>query len=99
MGEKTLELIGYDKTLKQGNKVTKEIKNKYASMPYAFIVQGHEPMQSYLVSVPGKGFIYYGIKEDSKSDYEVEFYDNTMKKVWTTYAPNDKFDYENAAEA
>jgi hypothetical protein len=97
--EKSLELIGYDRTLKQGNKITKELKNKYANASYGYIAQGHEPMQSFLISVPNKGFIYYGIKEESKSDYEIEYYDNTMKKVWSSYGPEDKFDFETAAEA
>jgi hypothetical protein len=96
---KSLELIGYDKTLKQSNTIKKELNNKYANAAYAFIAQGHEAMQSYLISIPNKGFIYYGIKEDSKSDFEIEFYDNTMKKVWSTFGPADKFDYENATEA
>jgi hypothetical protein len=99
MAEKSLELVGYDRTLKQKNKIVKELKNKYASASYIYIARGNEPMQSFLISVPNKGFIYYGIKEDSKSDFEVEFYDNTMKKVWSTFGPEDKFDFENAAEA
>jgi hypothetical protein len=97
--EKKLELIAFDRTLKETGKVTKELKNKYANASYAYIAQGHEPMQAFLVSVPNKGFIYYGIKEDSKSEYEIEFYTNTMKKSWSTYAPADDFDFENAAEA
>jgi len=99
MREKALELIGYDGTLKQGNKITKKLKNKYANASYAYIAQGNEPMQSFLISVPNKGFIYYGINEESKSDYEVEFYDNTMKKVWSSFAPADAFDFETAGEA
>src|SRR5688500_549146 len=97
--EKKLELISFDRTLKETGKVTKELKNKYANASYAYIAQGHEPMQAFLVSVPNKGFVYYGIKEDSKSEYEIEFYSNTMKKSWSTYAPADDFDFENAAEA
>jgi hypothetical protein len=43
--------------------------------------------------------MYYGIKEESKSDFEIEFYDNTMKKVWSSYGPKDGFDYETGTEA
>ena len=96
---KTLELIGYDRTLKEAGKVTKGLNNKFANASYAYIAQGHEPMQAFLVSIPNKGFVYYGIKDDSKSDYEIEFYDNAMKKRWSSYGPKDDFDYENAAEA
>ncbi|MBL0742976.1 DUF6770 family protein [Chryseolinea lacunae] len=99
MRERTLEIIGYDRTLKETNKVTKTLKNKYANAMYAYIAQGHEPMQSFLIAVPNKGFMYYGIKEESKSDFEVEFYDNTMKRSWTSFGPDDKFDFETAMEA
>jgi hypothetical protein len=96
---KSLELISYDRTLKEAGKVNKEITNRFAGATYAYIAQGHEPMQAFLVAVPNKGFVYYGIKEESKSDYEIEFYDNTLKRVWVNYGPKDDFDYENAAEA
>jgi hypothetical protein len=49
--------------------------------------------------VPGKGFVYYGIKEDTKSDFEIVFFDNSMKKVWSSFGPKDQFDFENATEA
>lgn len=96
---KSLELISYDRTLKEAGKVTKEITNRFAGATYAYIAQGHEPMQAFLVAVPNQGFVYYGIKEESKSDYEIEFYDNNLKRVWVSYGPKDDFDYENAAEA
>jgi hypothetical protein len=94
-----LELISYDRTLKESGKVTKEITNRFAGATYTYIAQGHEPMQAFLVAVPNKGFVYYGIKEESKSDYEIEFYDNNLKRGWVSYGPKDDFDYENAAEA
>lgn len=97
--EKSLELISYDRTLKETGKVTKKLTNKFANAPYAYMAQGHDLMQAYFISVPGKGFVYYGIKDDSKSEYEIEFYNHAMKKVWTSYAAKDKFDFENAAEA
>lgn len=96
---RTLELISYDKNLKEGGKINKKLENKYAAASYNYMAQGHEPMQAFLLAVPDKGFVYYGIKEDSKCDFEIEFYDNSMKKVWTSFAPQDKYDFENAAEA
>lgn len=98
IAQKKLELIAYDKTLKEAGKVMKEL-NKYGNANYGFIAQGNEPMQSFLIAVPNKGFVYYGIKEESKSDYEIEFYNNAMKRVWVSTAPVDDYDFENAAEA
>lgn len=97
--EKSLELIAYDLTLKEMGKVTKKLNNKYTAASYAYIAQGNPSSQAFLAAVPGKGFVYYGIKEDSKSDYEIEFYDNAMKRVWTSYGPEDDYDFENSAEA
>jgi hypothetical protein len=96
--ERKIELIAYDKTLKQTGKVNKELKNKYANAAYGYIAQGHAPMQPYLIAVPNQGFLYYGIKEDSKSEYEIEFYSNAMKKGWAAYATKDDYDFENAGE-
>lgn len=93
-----LELIAYDKTLKETGKVSKELKNKFANAAYAYIAQGHAPMQPYLVAVPNQGFLYYGINEDSKAEYEIEFYSNAMKRTWVSYATKDDYDFENAAE-
>jgi hypothetical protein len=99
MREKQLELIGYDKTLKETGTITKTLKNRWVAGVYTFIAQGHAPMQAYLVAVPNKGFIYYGIQEESKGDYEIEFYDNTMKKQWVANGnTKDEYIYENAAE-
>lgn len=78
--EKSLELIAYDRNLKETGKVTKELKNKFTAAAYAYIAQGNPASQAFLAAVPGRGFVYYGIKEDSKSDYEIEFYNNSMKK-------------------
>jgi hypothetical protein len=97
--EKQLEIIGYDKTLKEIGKITKVIKNRWVAATYQYIAQGHSAMQSFLAAVPNKGFLYYGIQEESKSDFEIEFYDNNMKKSWVANADTkDKIDYETAAE-
>jgi hypothetical protein len=97
--EKSLELIAYDRNLKETGKVTKELKNKFTAAAYAYIAQGNPASQAFLAAVPGRGFVYYGIKEDSKSDYEIEFYNNSMKKIWASYGPDDDYDFENSAEA
>jgi hypothetical protein len=97
--EKAIELVSFDKTLKETGKVTKELTNKYASIPYIWIQQGHDQQQPFLLAVPNKGFLYYGIQNESKSEYEIEFYDNSMKRLWVSYAPKDKYDFENAGEA
>lgn len=96
--EKKLELVSFDKNLKQTGKVMIELENKYAQAQYEYIAQGHEPTAASMVSVPGKGFLYYGLKQGSKSDYLVAFYDNAMKRKWAAVGPDDKFDFENAGE-
>jgi hypothetical protein len=97
--EKRLELIGYDKTLKQMGKVLKEVSGKMTQAGYNFVAQGNEPMQAYLIAVPDQGFIHYGMKAGARGDYEIEFYDNAIKKKWSTPAPDDEYDFENAGEA
>jgi hypothetical protein len=99
MRGKSLELLSYDKALKPGGKVVKPLKNKYGNMTFAAIAQGHEPMQAFLISVPNKGFMLYGIKDESKSDFQIECYDNAMKRVWFSTGPNDDYEFENALEA
>jgi hypothetical protein len=97
--EKALELLSYDKSLKSLGKVNKNLENKYASIPYMMIAQGRGQQQPYLLAVPDKGFLYYGIKNDSKAEYEIEFYDNNMKRAWVSNAQKDKYDFESAGEA
>jgi hypothetical protein len=97
--EKSIELIAYDKTLKESGKQIKKLDNKFANGVYAYMAQGHEASQAFLKAVPNKGFLYYGIKDDSKSDFEIELYDNTMKRKWVAYGPDDDYDFENAGEA
>jgi hypothetical protein len=99
MREKSLELLGYDRQLKPLGKVVKQLENKFENAAYAFIAQGNEPTQAFLIAVPNKGFLYYGIKNESKAEYEIVFYDNNLKKKWATYAEKDDFDFENAGEA
>jgi hypothetical protein len=97
--EKSIELIAYDKTLKETGKQIKKLTNKFGNAIYAYMAQGHEASQAFLKAVPNKGFLYYGIKDDSKSDFEIEMYDNAMKRTWVAYGPDDDYDFENANEA
>jgi hypothetical protein len=97
--EKAIELLSYDKTLKSLGKINKNLENKYASLPYMMIAQGRGQQQPYLLAVPNKGFLYYGIKNDSKCEYEIEFYNNNLKRTWVSYGQKDKYDFETAGEA
>jgi hypothetical protein len=96
--EKALELIAFDQTLKEQGKVVKPLKNRQSQGMYMYLAQGNQLMMPVFLSVPNKGFLYYGIKDDSKADFEIEFYDNSMKRSWVSYGPNDTFDFENAGE-
>jgi hypothetical protein len=100
MKEEQIEIISYDQKLKEGGTVVKELKNKYSAMTYKYLAQADvEPMQAFLLAVPKKGFLLYGLNEGSKSDYEIEFYDNQMKMGWRSVGPDDFYDFENAGEA
>ncbi|RAW00434.1 hypothetical protein DQQ10_15410 [Pseudochryseolinea flava] len=96
--KKSLELIAYDQTLKELGKVTKTLKNRQGYGTYMYMAQGNEMMTSVFIAVPNKGFLLYGIEDESKCDYEIEFYDNSMKRAWAIYGPKDEFDFENAVE-
>lgn len=96
--KKAIELIAYDKTLKEQGKKIKELDNQYAEATYQYIAQGNSANQAFLVSVQDKGFLYYGIKDGPKSGYEIEFYDNKMVRSWVDYGGTEEFPYENAAE-
>ena len=94
-----IELIAYDRTLKQAGTVKKKIANKNALAIYGIVAQGNDASQALLVGVPDKGFVHYGFTEDKKSHFDLSFYDNTMKKVWSSSAQQDAMKYEMAMEA
>jgi hypothetical protein len=97
--EGAVELMGYDRSLKPTNIVNKKLENKYANSPYLFVAQGNQPMQSYLVGVQDKGFVYYGVDNGPKAEHEIEFYDNNMKQAWRSVGPrDDEFDFEAPTE-
>lgn len=91
------ELITYDRALKHMGNVTREVNNKFMIASYTALMNGAEPSQAYLVPIANKGFLYYGIKEDSKYKYEIQCYDNALKVLWSDYASNDT-NVEMAAE-
>lgn len=92
------ELVSYDQTLKQTGSIVKEVKNRSIQIAYSMVAQGNDPTQAYLTAVPGQGFMFYGLSDD-ETKYQLEFYNNTMKKVWTSNAPVDGYKYEIAMEA
>lgn len=80
---RAIELVSFDRTLAQTGSATQAInKNKHAMANYNLIAQGASPSQAYIIGIQDKGFLYYGLVKD-KYQYQTEFYDNAMKKVWT----------------
>lgn len=98
--ERTIELIAYDQTLKETGTSKGELKSKSAQATFGAIATGTVASQAYLVPVSHKGFLYYGAKEGgaTKSQFQTEFYDNAMKRVWSTPAPADAQNMEIAME-
>lgn len=97
--QKSVEIISYDNTLKQQGSIIKPIKNTIAQAAFLTLLQGADPSQAYLVSVPDKGFLYYGLIEGKKYQYDIQFYDNAMKLKWYNRASPDAMNYEIAMEA
>lgn len=91
------ELVSFDRTLKQTGSYSIPVKNKYTLANYNLIAQGGNLSQAYLIGVQDKGFLYYGLKE-KEYHYQTDFFDNTMKKVWSDQAPVEA-DIEIASEA
>ena len=97
--ERTTELIAYDQTLKEVGTTKKELKNKSGQASFNSLAAGQQASQAYLVPVSHKGFLYYGLKEGNKFQYQTEFYDNTMKQVWSVKAAENAQSFELAGEA
>lgn len=95
---KSVELLAYDKTLKELKSMTKELKNQNQLLAYSSIAEAGGPSQAYIVPVTNKGFLYYGLKEGKKWQYEIEFYDSQMKLVWSEKAPETAKKVETASE-
>lgn len=98
--EQIIELIAYDQTLKETGTSKGKLKSKSAQATFGAIATGTVASQAYLVPVSHKGFLYYGVKEGSatKSQFQTEFYDNAMKLVWSTPAPETAQNVEIAME-
>lgn len=98
--ERIIELIAYDQTLKEAGTSRGELKSKSAQATFGAIATGTVASQAYLVPVSNKGFLYYGVKEGgaTKSQFQTEFYDNTMKRVWSTTASENAQNVEIAME-
>jgi hypothetical protein len=95
---KNIELVSFDRTLAQLGTFTQPVaKNRFAMANYTLIAQGSSPTQAYLIGIQDQGFLHYGLTKD-RYQYQTEFYDNTMKRVWSDVAPNGK-QVEIASEA
>jgi hypothetical protein len=97
--KKTAEFVSYDKTLKQAGTSSRLIKNVSLATTFANMARGADATQPYLEPVSGKGFFYYGMKDVNKLVYEVEFYDNMMRKVWSEKASDKGPNVQLASEA
>jgi len=84
---KTIEVIGYDASLKQIGSKTAAVKNKVAQSTFTNIANGVTASQSFLVPVKNKGFLYYGLDAVSDYKYRIQFFDNTLTEVWAKSAP------------
>ncbi|MGE0587445.1 MAG: DUF6770 family protein [Cyclobacteriaceae bacterium] len=96
---KSVELVGFDKTLKETGGTIKQVSNIGFEASLNSIASGAEPSQSYLVPVENQGFIYYGTKPGNKNLYFVEFLSNEMRRVWFNVCKNEENDTELASEA
>lgn len=93
-----VEFITLDKTLKETGSVIQNIPDRgYSRVIYTNFTNGLEPEYTLLAAVPKQGFILYTYPDEN--EYEVEFYDNSAKKIWSQRAPEDKMDVELADEA
>jgi hypothetical protein len=86
---KSVEFITYDRTLAQLGSFTRVEKNKTTTANYMAMAQGGSLSQAYLIGIKEKGFLFYGLSA-AGLQYQIEFFDNDMKKVWTDAAPNNK---------
>ena len=95
----SIELVAYDKTLKETGGIVKPVLNTNAERIFDLIAKGDEPPQQYLVPIQGKGFIYYGLKPGYKNLYFTEFFNNEMRREWFDVCKSDENDTELASEA
>jgi len=93
---KTIEFITYDKTLTQIGSFTRTIKNKSDIWLFRHLASGGSTQQAYLIGIKDEGFLYYG-RADKGLVYRTDFFDNTLKKIWTDEAINLK-QVEEASE-
>lgn len=92
------ELIAYDRTLKEVGSVVKPVLNKSAKVIYNYVASGADAGQAYLVPMPQKGFLFYGLQEGNKQLYEIHYYDNTLKEIWSKNAGQSSYGVEMASD-
>lgn len=94
--KKVTEMVSYDSALRQTGLSIAPVTNKFSKRQYKVMVQNNLSGE-YLIAVPDKGFMKYGLRGE-KALYQLEFFDNQMKKRWSAEAPG-KFKYEEAANS
>lgn len=83
---KAIELMTYDRSLKPLANVTRLVSNKSMLASYNSFVSGGSQTRDYLVPIENVGFLYYGLKEKSKYQYEIQCYSNDLKVLWSQYS-------------
>lgn len=88
--ENNCELISFDKNLKQTGTVIKKIVGGNTDRIFKMVAAGYDGGHQFLVSIPNKGFMYYGFAESKRINYSVDCYDNNMKLLWNSTGPETK---------
>jgi len=79
---KSIELVSFDKSLKQIGSYTRKLQNRMDKEAYSKIARGEAPGQEYLLPIPNVGFLYYGGKDEEDDHYKIECLDNRMFSKW-----------------
>lgn len=79
---KMVELVTYDKNLKQTGTIKKVLEGKYNESLYGSVAGGGSSGYQFLVGIKNTGFLYYGFVTTKKYHYSVDCYDNNLKKLW-----------------
>ncbi|MDJ1481705.1 hypothetical protein QNI16_14490 [Cytophagaceae bacterium YF14B1] len=94
---RSTELITFDKTLKETGSLITKVADGLSSSIYTSTMRGMDMGYTLLSAVPHQGFILYTYPKGYK--YQVEFYDNSAKMLWSDKAVENKVDVQIADEA
>jgi hypothetical protein len=83
---KSMELISYDRTLKQLGSANLPVKNKQSVVYYKMITEGSNLTSDILVPVNNAGFLVSRATVASDTKYRLEFFDNNLKSLWVREA-------------